>query len=546
MQIRPAEAHLERPPAGEGVYAWEAAQARGSLGVLFLAQALARLPMPPRGLALLVCSSGVQAVEDDDRLDCRHAPLLGLLRSLAREMPGLPCRHIDLPAGDHAANAERIADEAAAADKEAEVAYRHGVRRVPILERADLGNRQPLPLKRGGLYFLSGGLGGVGLLLARALLTHWQARLVLIGRSPAERHAQALAELARLGGSVRTITADVADAAELRAALAGIEPPDGIFHLAGEFHTRSLAEETADSFIAALRPRLAGSRALHDLAPPGALFVHVASVNGVFGGAMAGAYSAANSISSAVSHWQRQQGGLRSQCLSFSLWDEVGMSRGYHLKEQSRAQGYLPIDATRGINSLLIGLASDQPHLLIGLDGDRPNIRRHLRRDCRPLTGLRAHVVGLEDGTAPSMPADRIADRYGTPCPCDLVPVDHLPPEGGRVPSTGPVSATPATGLQRTIAAVWQEVLGLASVGIHQSFFEIGGQSLALVQVHSRLQDVLNREIQVVDLLQYPTVATLAAFLGEAPARTASYGDAVERAKRQQASRQRRKPVPRV
>jgi acyl carrier protein len=159
---------------------------------------------------------------------------------------------------------------------------------------------------------------------------------------------------------------------------------------------------------------------------------------------------------------------------------------------------------------------------------------------------LRARVIAGDAG-GPAISADRIVDRYGTPCPCVVETVDRLPPEGS-VASDEPVSATapPATDLQRTIAAIWQDVLGLASVGIHQSFFEIGGQSLALMQVHSRLRDALNRKIDVVDLLQYPTVATLAAFLGEAPSRTAAYDEAVERAKRQQASRQRRKPVARL
>jgi amino acid adenylation domain-containing protein len=68
----------------------------------------------------------------------------------------------------------------------------------------------------------------------------------------------------------------------------------------------------------------------------------------------------------------------------------------------------------------------------------------------------------------------------------------------------------PQSELEQTIAAAWREVLRIDHVGIHDNFFELGSNSLHLVQVHSLLLQVLDREIAITDLFQHPTIATLA------------------------------------
>ncbi|MFH1937869.1 MAG: beta-ketoacyl synthase N-terminal-like domain-containing protein, partial [Bacteroidota bacterium] len=71
----------------------------------------------------------------------------------------------------------------------------------------------------------------------------------------------------------------------------------------------------------------------------------------------------------------------------------------------------------------------------------------------------------------------------------------------------------PQTTLEKQISEVWQEVLQLEKVGIHDNFFDLGGHSLLLVQVQSRLQGLLEEPLPVVKLFQYPTVQSLAAHI---------------------------------
>jgi amino acid adenylation domain-containing protein len=100
----------------------------------------------------------------------------------------------------------------------------------------------------------------------------------------------------------------------------------------------------------------------------------------------------------------------------------------------------------------------------------------------------------------------------------------------------------PGDELERQVAEIWQEVLGLERVGVEDNFFDLGGHSLALVQVQRKIRNRLSREVSVVDLFRTPTIAALARSLSvetDAGAEAAQQGD--ERAQRRRALRERRR-----
>ncbi|MFI5727008.1 amino acid adenylation domain-containing protein [Streptomyces cyaneofuscatus] len=109
--------------------------------------------------------------------------------------------------------------------------------------------------------------------------------------------------------------------------------------------------------------------------------------------------------------------------------------------------------------------------------------------------------------------------------PQAYVILDRLPLSAhGKVDRSAlpaPVAPAPAAGsggaprneTERAVAAVWQELLGLESVGAEQSFFDLGGHSLLLVELQHRLRLAVGRDIPLLDLLQYPTVRSQAAYL---------------------------------
>ena len=95
----------------------------------------------------------------------------------------------------------------------------------------------------------------------------------------------------------------------------------------------------------------------------------------------------------------------------------------------------------------------------------------------------------------------------------------------------------PAAGLEESVAAIWRRVLGLAHVGRHDNFFDLGGQSLLVVAVQLELRRAMGREVAVVDLFRYPTVSSLAAHL--AASESAAPSDAARASAHERGRRQR-------
>ncbi|HVF55935.1 MAG TPA: amino acid adenylation domain-containing protein [Pyrinomonadaceae bacterium] len=103
----------------------------------------------------------------------------------------------------------------------------------------------------------------------------------------------------------------------------------------------------------------------------------------------------------------------------------------------------------------------------------------------------------------------------------------------------------PANDIEQAIAAIWQKALGIESVSTDENFFDLGGHSLLMVQVHRRVKESLRREVSLVDLFRFPTVNSLAAYLDRAEeATTADFGKIQERARlRERAARRQSQAV---
>jgi len=99
-----------------------------------------------------------------------------------------------------------------------------------------------------------------------------------------------------------------------------------------------------------------------------------------------------------------------------------------------------------------------------------------------------------------------------------------------------PTTFVPAgTQQERRIAEIWQELLGIRQIGIHDDFFELGGHSLMIVSVHSKLQQILDVTFPVAKMFQYPTINALANYLRQGQEVKPSYDDVRDRAERQRA-----------
>ena len=87
-------------------------------------------------------------------------------------------------------------------------------------------------------------------------------------------------------------------------------------------------------------------------------------------------------------------------------------------------------------------------------------------------------------------------------------------PENNR-PKLETTFAAPRAGLEQTLAAIWEEVLSIENPGVNDNFFDLGGHSLQVVRVQTRLRERLGADLPVLKLFEYPTIRSLAGFLHE-------------------------------
>jgi acyl carrier protein len=142
---------------------------------------------------------------------------------------------------------------------------------------------------------------------------------------------------------------------------------------------------------------------------------------------------------------------------------------------------------------------------------------------------LAAYVVPAGDSTTLAAELRQFLEPKLPGCmvPSAFVWLDKLPltpngkvnrqalpmPEETR-PSLATAFAAPRTEMEKRIAKLWRELLRVQTVGLHDNFFDLGGNSLLVVQEQVRLRDDVGVNVPVVRLFQYPTVASLANFIG--------------------------------
>ncbi|WP_370415331.1 SDR family NAD(P)-dependent oxidoreductase [Streptomyces fradiae] len=531
-------------PAGTEEFA--TAYRQGPLAVAELAGAVARANPEGRPVTLAVVATHSQWVREGDRVMPERGAAAGVVKSAGQEYDWLRATHLDVEPQQPADLAHRILELLDAAGNEPEQALRGGERWVRRIERLPAAPSAAVGLTRGELVVVSGGLGGLAVETAAHLLSAYGVRLLLLGRTalPSEdgwdealaaggRTAERIAALRRLRalGEVHYAAADVTDEAAVRAALHDAEQRFSaraatVLHLAGHFHEAPVTEASEADWAEVTRAKVLGAAVLHRLMKdrPGARFLSYSSVNGFFGGANVSGYAAANAFLDALAVHQSTAHGMRAQSLGWTMWDELGLSRGYALKALTEARGYRVLAPGQGVASLDVALRHGTPQLLIGLDHTAPWVAGRLLTATAPLHRLVGYRTAGSAGSADdARGALGLPDRYGTRTDCEFATVAELPvtesgevdrrrlaEAGGAGAATAAADDRPHTEAEQLIAAIWCDLLGLAEVGVHDNFFDIGGHSLRAAMLLSRLRAELGVDLTIASLFENPTIAGLA------------------------------------
>lgn len=336
---------------GDALAAFEDTQTKGFYSLLFLAQALGEENLTA-AVRLGVVTRQLQSVDGEQIIGPERATLIGPSKVIAQEYPEVASVAIDV-VGSPTDMATAVVAELGALPIEPVVAWREGQRHVQAFEARRLEAEGPvLPLlKTGGVYLITGGLGGIGLKVAAWLARTVQARLVLTNRSalpPRDKWATWLAsndsgdrvsrrissvqQLEAAGAEVLLVTADTANLAAMTEAVSEARAHfgriDGVMHaagVAGDGVIQLKAQATAAAVIdAKIKGALVLTAALGADQPD--FLVHFSSIAAVAGGFGQVDYCGANSCLDVLAQAAERAGGPTTISINWDAWAEVGMA----------------------------------------------------------------------------------------------------------------------------------------------------------------------------------------------------------------------------
>lgn len=477
-----------------------AAQDRCCTALLHLVQASVHYGMSAR---FWIATRGAQAVRDGDAPVVAAAPLWGLGRVLAHEHPELRPTLIDLDPQPLADDFARLADLLAAESEIDQWARRDGrtyaARLVPGAGYVPTGD---LPIRNDATYLITGGLGGLGLAVARWLVDRGARSLVLTSRrGPTPAVEPALAALRGRGVAIATPAVDVADRDQMAELIEtidhGMPPLRGLMHLAGVLDDGIVLHQNRERLWSVLRAKVQGAWNLHTLTADRhldifALFSSAASLLGSPGQAN---YAAANAFLDALSHFRRAR-GLQAVSVNWGPWAEVGMAARDSRQAKLAGAGMSSIGVDEGLAILERIVASGVAQIGV-VPVDRRAWKRFAPAGEAPYY-LAALAGTSDDGMTSASP----------------VPVASTLDRAGLL--AAPIEDWPAV-LENQLRAQTARVLKLPteSLDVEQPLNNVGIDSLMAIELKNRIEADLGATVPMVKFLEGPSVRDLAGFLSE-------------------------------
>ncbi len=482
-------------------------QSLASGSVLLLAQAMARRAGAP---PLTVVTRGAQVVERDDapHAALAQAPVWGLCHTIAIEHPELGCVRVDLDPADPAGSSTELAQLAgvlASQDTEDQLAFRAERRLGRRIVWSDLPAAVAAPVIRSdATYLVTGGLRGLGPVLARWLADQGARHLALLGRSAPGPDADAvIGELRARAVNVHVFQADVSDATGMEqvfAQLAALPPLRGIIHSAGVVDDAALLHQSWERFAAVMAAKVLGSwhlqRASADM--PLDFFAFFSTGAALIGSAGQANHAAANAFLDVLAPALRAR-GVPAVAINWGAWAEAGAAVGRRLSsERIGVERMAVADALVAFERILARLPAG--------NGSAPSQVAAIAADWQRF------FEQFGDAEEPALFREIAAgERRNRPASDSAGEKRSFATELAEA-----TAGKRLTMLRRHVQMEAARVLGLAEtqpVGLQQPLRDLGLDSLMAVQLRNRLSGSIEQPLPATLLYECPTVRALADFL---------------------------------
>ncbi|NJR38871.1 MAG: SDR family NAD(P)-dependent oxidoreductase [Leptolyngbyaceae cyanobacterium CSU_1_4] len=346
---------------------------------------------------------------------------------------------------------------------------------------------QPVQIRPDVTYLISGGLGGLGLLVADWLIQQGAKHLVLISRrSPTPQVNIKVQAWERSDVQIRIVQADIAETHIMQQILSDVEatmpPLRGVIHAAGILNDGTLRQLTAEQMTAVLCPKIAGAWNLHTLVQqPLDFFVLFSSATALLGSPGQANHVAANTFLDALSNYRRAI-GKPAVSINWGIWSEIGSAADR--LEQMNLKGIGTIAPHQGIEIFAQLLQQNAPQVGV-----------------MPMQWSTFLAQGITDPFFADFAHTKVAPSTLTPV--FLQQLQATAREKQR------------SLLEQHIRHQIAQVLGCQATEIdaQKGFFDLGMDSLTSVELKNRLQNSLNCSLSATLIFDYPTLEALLDYL---------------------------------
>ncbi|HET9874224.1 MAG TPA: beta-ketoacyl reductase, partial [Mycobacterium sp.] len=425
-----------------------------------------------------------------------------LARVLADE-PDLSATLVDLDDLDDEVGFDNLLSELGSQPGEDVIAWRGRRRYLERLSRAtvDAGDREAV-VRPDGSYILTGGLGGLGTVVARWLVARGAGRIVLNGRSePSDAQRGVLTDLAA-GAEIAFVRGDISSPGIAEQLVAAAEetgrPLRGVIHAAGVLGDDLVSALSREGLQQVWSAKTAGALRLHTATAARQLdwWVGFSSMAALLGLPGQVAYATANAWLDALMAW-RHASGLPATAIDWGQWSDVGIGRSLTLSVLD------PISPDEGVEALDWALGGNRARVGVG--------RLRLDRAAAAIPEFR------ELGYFGTLIAELDA-AVGTRRRTDGSATDDQDGSAASIPDWSQIPAeTRLSELVVRMRAILAHALRTptAAVDVDQPFPELGLDSMMAMKVLKETQQLVGTDLSASMFWNHPTISALAAYLVE-------------------------------
>ncbi|QCT29649.1 SDR family NAD(P)-dependent oxidoreductase [Bacillus velezensis] len=325
-----------------------------------------------------------------------YASVHGAGQSILLENPKLALKTIGISVSDKsslpALTAEIIRCESTEAHPgETDLYYEGNVRWVRALREAEPAQNSSFSFKENGVYMITGGAGGLGLIFAEHIAAQTKANIILAGRSElTEDKKNKISRMKAGGSSVQYIRGDFSDSRDAERIIKTIKRKfgeiNGVIHSAGVTHDALLIQKSKDEIQEVIAPKINGTVLLDSLlqTEPLDFFVMFSSSTSMYGNIGQTDYALANRFIDLFAEWRegmrrkKERSGV-SVAIGWPLWEDGGMKVDKQTEKWMKQKiGMVPLSKTNGIKAFQDSLSLNASQLIV-FEGDKEKLESALQ-----------------------------------------------------------------------------------------------------------------------------------------------------------------------